>query len=417
MIRRYIINTSKGLIECHEPIDSDEGGSEDSSSEDSDFDEIDIDDSDSEDSTCVESLPVSFIHESAREFVLSQKGPLQAASRSGESLDVELQGHLQLKDCCESLLEFCRLPLINATKLCQDDPVGFLHDVVEEQKLFPLLHYARYSIFHHANTIHQLQLGGHAQGEWAATFYARFKPLSVVFMNVDPIVPEAPLFSILVESGLSALMQANCELLFKEALEGRNCHHAPGISFRGVSDRLLRKVMEEKRMETVQIIVDIYLRLEIRHHIVQDILLGLANQVFANGLRDCGFGIRLRAYDVAQDQVTSIRSVPWMDAASSSDELATFFLIALIPGAFSFSDDEAKALLRAANDGYLDALDHLIRHDIPSRFSPCTSQNDWTRKRLEEWAIDMQEVELAATLAALRKGEISYRGFIPEEWS
>ncbi|KAL2202283.1 hypothetical protein CC79DRAFT_1361432 [Sarocladium strictum] len=387
-IQRFIISTSKGLVEAYEITDGGGIGAERSVSGHGGLEYKDT----------PRRLQISFIHESARTFILSENGPLVKLGGFGESANLDLQGHLQLKACCEALLEYCRLYSKNALGISAVEVWKFRDYLVQVEKSVRLVRYARLSIFHHANMIQQLQLGDHDQGEWTVELYNRYKFLSIIFITDYPIDAEVPLFRILTTYGLGALMQAGWRSLFKEAHDARNCYCVPGISNHGGTHWAMKKVLEDTAVDAIRVVVEIYLKLEKRHDLVHGILVSLARQGFAN------------RWSRRRIQRTDIS--PWLYVAGYSDDLATLLLIALIPAALSFTDNEAEALQRAANRGYISTLNYFIRHDIPTRFCQLS---EWDFQELKAWAVKEQEQEFTATLEAICRGEISYRGFQPEE--
>ncbi|KAK0387436.1 hypothetical protein NLU13_5748 [Sarocladium strictum] len=308
---------------------------------------------------------IQFIHESAREFVMSADGPLK--QRTGGEEDIVFLGHLRLKECCESLLEHCRPHLLELVSWDDLEEGGYL-----------FLPYVVGYILYHANEVQRRGAGLHDQTEWLENFYSHFIDCLWIFHTNKRPRRAVSLCDILLSHGYDALLQAGRTLLLAEARDARDCSYAPGVRENGGTSDSLQYALLIGAVEAVNQIVGIYLEIEQRHDTIQAVLRHLANTW---------------KYKENKDIRYSHTELPLV--SECGDELATFVLVALIPATVRFTNADADSLQQQANAGSAATLKFLLEKNIPTKF---VTWDYHTYTDIRSWAADKGHEELLRTL-------------------
>jgi hypothetical protein len=311
---------------------------------------------------------VHFIHESAREFILSDAGPLKLVGGAQNEEDMTLRGHLLIKKCYESVLDHCALQMLDEGESLGSKVNGH-----------PLGWYARNHILRHADLIQQLQTGDHDQGAWIVSFYARFKSHLDLFWYRESA---GPLFDILLEQRLLGLLQASRTILVNEAREARIGPWAPGVISQG-GYTPLQYPLRLSNLKPIQTVVEIYLQLETRNHAIQQCLQHLANTWTLDDPQRRG----------------ELYNVPILNISHSSETLAMFFLIALIPADINISEEIVSMLWHEVEKGFTTTLIFVLKNKLPTKLLGKTGLWD-LYKRLNEWAQEAGSDDLLTTLEA-----------------
>ncbi|KAL2204332.1 hypothetical protein CC79DRAFT_1129217 [Sarocladium strictum] len=355
VLERYVSTASRGLVEC---VRSQWG------------------------------VRAQFIHETARRFVISDRGPLQEPSIQDCPSQPMLQGYIELKRCCYRLLEHCQPMLQGHTKSMQafygfqehyqsmlqsstEMKRGFyefmeschprLIELYEDastgarMSMYTLLQHAQVYIFSYANAI---QKCGSQQGEWITDIHAQNNGNFATWTLYDQLRPSTPLIDILVAAGLDDLMRGCWALLLRDAQEARRQRRLPcffeewttsgyGLQVNG-GDVPLRSALSRASFESVKLLLELYLELETAHPIITSTLQYL-RATWVSEREDWKWG--------------STRSA-LLEIADHSEGLALFFLVAATPTSQSFNDTEAEEFQQEAYKGFAALSAHILERDL-----------------------------------------------------
>ncbi|KAL2208063.1 hypothetical protein CC79DRAFT_808206 [Sarocladium strictum] len=376
-IKRYVTNTSHGLLEC---VDDDEPFRVDQ---------------------------VQFIHESAHIFMLSEDGLARLLEL--ETLDeVELHAHEMLRTICDRALRRALMERSQLERYLEwetwfakrhnesntDISVGHHLSEHPERMSFiekhSMLTYARRWILVHTDTVQRHNSNNQDQGLWLSQLYETH---GHIMMNRlwqsyrrHIIIPQS-FVNFLILNDLDALMLASWPLLVQDAREARQHRRAPGIRFgSGLGQRWLSAGLgpgcdNREDASAAQCLVELYLeQLEpvSRPAPVQEVLQQLADtwEVEQEATELGPYGSAVRIADI-------------------SEKLALFFLIALIP-AEKIDESVVEAITEHASAGFVETLGVLLERNISSDFLELGNRAD--ALTYLEWSEESGHAALSAIL-------------------